>query len=117
MVECLGDCAKYAFPMFLGGTDDVTKILGMDINDLTQEIVISGVNHDSKVALGSGSSGYPFIAYLEQGNVYRWAKVVLRQYDQYIQVRFGYEKEQVLAMSDKEPHTIIILNVNDGSLK
>ncbi|CDW85335.1 UNKNOWN [Stylonychia lemnae] len=89
----------------------------MSIDDQTQQIVIAGINYDCGVAKCNSQTGYPFVAFIEEGNVYRWAYVFPYDSVKFDKVIFSKDKANVIAISGQKPHTIITLNVADGSVQ
>ncbi|CDW91784.1 UNKNOWN [Stylonychia lemnae] len=98
MVNC-SECLQHAFPMYLGGFNNQILIKAMSVDDATQQIVIAGINYDSDIAIGTSSSGYPFIAYIDEGNIYRWAYVFSLHSVQLDKVIFSKGKKKVIAIN------------------
>ncbi|CDW81279.1 UNKNOWN [Stylonychia lemnae] len=92
-------CLKNAFPMFLGGLNGVTQIHSMDIYQ--ENIVISGFSNSSDILNQAPRYGAPFIALIEEGNIYRWAKTFwLEDQKPFIKVSYSLNNTKVIAIRD-----------------
>lgn len=103
-------CFRTTFPRVIGGTDDETMILAMDVDD-KGHIVVGGYSKDKGVMAKSATmpQKLPFAAYIAKGNYIAWGKYIETSdsggsllYEQILDVAFRFDGEKVALALERQ---------------